>query len=98
IEASLINRGQRTQPHDHTWELPEVRHQPRMWVGRQTPAGAGDLLTDTIQLIFTQTTFQVGPSVDARRGVSLKEHLISGVTVASATEEMVVSDFVEAGS
>src|SRR5699024_4371029 len=98
IETSLIDRGQRTQPHDHTWELPEVRHRPRMRIRRQSPAGMRDLLTETIQLVFTQTTFQIGPSVDTRRGVSLKEHLISGVTVSSTTEEMVVADFVEAGS
>src|SRR5699024_11365475 len=98
IDASLIDRGQRPHPPDHTWQLPEVRHRPRMRIRRQSPAGMRDLLTETIQLVFTQTTFQIGPSVDTRRGVSLKEHLISGVTVSSTTEEMVVADFVEAGS
>src|SRR5699024_12340542 len=74
VEASLVNRGQRSQPHDHTGKLPEVRHPPRMWVGWQTPAGVGDLLTGTIHLLLTETTLQIGPSADTRRSASPKQH------------------------
>ena len=37
-EAGLVDRHQRPQAHRHRRELPEVRHQPRMRVGRKAKA------------------------------------------------------------
>jgi hypothetical protein len=44
IEARLVDRHDRAQAHRHGGELPEVRHQPRVRIGRQ-PA-ALDLLAE----------------------------------------------------
>ncbi len=45
-------------------ELPEVRHQFRVRVGRDTLAI--HFLTEVVQLLFGQTTFGEGTGIDTR--------------------------------
>ena len=58
-EPGLVDRHQRAQAHRHGRELPVVRHQPRMRVGRQ--AAAVDLLAELEQLLLGE------PALDEAR-------------------------------
>ena len=57
VEAGVVDRVDRTEAHRHRRVLPEVRHEPRMWVARQ-PAAA-DLHTEMVEVLFGETTFEV---------------------------------------
>ncbi|MNZ44219.1 hypothetical protein D3C78_618470 [compost metagenome] len=64
-EARLVDRIERTDTHGTGGKLPEVGHQPGVWIGAQTIAR--DLLTVAGQLLFTQSPFEKRPGIDARR-------------------------------
>ena len=63
-KARLVNRHQGAQAHGHGGELPELGHQLRVRVARQT--FAVHLLAEVEQLLFSQAAFQVGAGIDAR--------------------------------
>ena len=53
LEARLVNRSQQAQPHRPGRELPEIRHQRRVRIGRQTAADApGYLAPKVLELIL----------------------------------------------
>ena len=99
VEPRLVDRVDRAQAHGHGRELPEVRHQPRVRVGRQPAAVAavGQLLAEAVQLVLGQPAFQEGPRVDAGSRVALEEHLVTGLAVVLAVEEVVEPHLVQAG-
>src|ERR1019366_213104 len=68
-EAGLVDRHHRSQTHRHRRELPEVRHQPRMRIGRESVAA--DFLAKAAQLLLAQAPLEIGAPVDARGGVPL---------------------------
>ena len=92
-EASLIDGGDGAQTHGNGRELPEVRHQFRVRVGRN--ALAVHFLTEVVQLLFGQTTFGEGTGVDARGDVTLEVDQIATVLLAASAEEVVVADFID---
>ncbi len=87
----------RAEAHRYRGELPEVRHQPRVRVGRQPAAGVRELLPEPVELVLGQLALQEGAGVDARRRVPLEEHLVAGLAVVLAPEEVVEADLVQAG-
>ena len=94
-EAGLIDGHQRPQPHRDGGELPEVRHQPRMRIGRQ--AGAIDFLAEVEQLFLGQAAFQEGPGVDAGGGVALDVDQIAAVLVGGGVPEVLEAGVVQGG-
>ena len=97
VEACLVDRVQRREPHGDRGELPELRHQPRVGVRRQPLAGAVlDLLAEAVELVGAQPLHQVGAGVDAGGGVTLDEQLVAATGMVLAPEEVVVADLVEA--
>ena len=68
-EARLVNRHQRAQAHGYGGELPEIRQQMRVRVRRQ--AVAANFLAEIVQLVFAQTAFHEGTSINAGCGVAL---------------------------
>ena len=68
-EARLIDRLDRTEAHRDRRELPEIRHQPRVRVGRES--FAADLLTKLQELTFVDAALEKRARVDARRGSDL---------------------------
>ena len=60
--VSLIDGLDRPKAHGHRWELPVIRHQPGVGVGRQ--AFTVHLFPVFVQLIFVKTPFQVGAGVN----------------------------------
>ena len=92
-EARLIDRHQRPEAHRNRGKLPEVGHQPGMRIGRQ--ALAAHLLAEVQKLVFRQTPFEEGASVNARRAVALEIDEVAAVLVAGGVPEMHEAGVVE---
>ncbi|MDZ7653192.1 MAG: hypothetical protein U5L03_11920 [Burkholderiaceae bacterium] len=92
-EARLVDRHQRPEAHRHGRELPEVRHQPGMRVGRE--ALAVDLLAEVVQLLLADAALEEGARIDARRRVALDVEQVAAVVLAARVEEVVEADVVE---
>ena len=86
-EFSLVNSTNRTQTHRYGRELPEFRHQFRVRIGRE--AIAVNFLTEVIQLLLSQTTFQESTSVHARGDVALEVNQVAAILLVACTEEVV---------
>ena len=94
-EARLVDGHHRPQAHGHRRELPEVRHEPGVRIGRQ--ATAADFLAEAFELGLSQAPFQVGAGIDARRTVALHEDHVAGVRVRLTAPEVVEAHFVQRG-
>ena len=97
VEAGLVDRVQRTEPHRDRRETPEVRHQPRVRVARESAPWVAEFLTEAIELVFAQPAFQVRARVRAGGGVALPKDLIGTAWRVRSTEEVVHADFIERG-
>ena len=60
-------------------------------------ASAADFAAEAFEVLLGQTAFEERTRVDARRGMTLDEHLIAVAAVALAAEEVVEADLVERG-
>ncbi len=100
VEVGLVDGVERAEPHRDGRELPEIRHQSGVGVGRQA-ARAGvtalELAAEVFQLVLAQPPLHVGPGVDARGGVALEINLVAGLPVGLAPEEVVEADLIQAG-
>lgn len=88
-ETGLVDGHQRAQAHRHRGELPEIRHQLGVRIGRQ--ALAVDFLAEMVELVLGQAAFQVGAAVHARRGMALEVHQVAAVLFGLAVPEMVLA-------
>ncbi len=95
VHPRLVDGADRTEPHGDGRELPEVRHHPRVRIAGQTVRGLGALLAERVQVLVGEPVEEVGARVDARRGVSLEEHLVAAVAAVLAAEEVVEADVVQ---
>ena len=92
-EACLVDRLDRTQTHGYGRELPEVRHQPRVRVGRQ--ALTVDFLAEVVHLVFGDAAFHECAGVNAWRGVALEVDQVAAVFVGRGLEEVVEADVIQ---
>ena len=69
-DVGLVDGLQRPEPHGHRGKLPIVRHQPRVWIGRQS-LGAG-FTTKVIHLRLADAAFQKRSRVNTRGSMALK--------------------------
>ena len=97
VEPGLIDGIHRAQAHRHRRELPELRHQSRVRVGRQPTTGMAVLLAEAVKLVCGQPALEERPGVDAGGGVALDEHLVAAARVGLAAEEVVEADLIERG-
>ena len=81
VEARLVDRHDRAEAHRHRRELPEVRHQPRVRIGRKS-AALGELLAEVVQLLDRQPAFEERARVDAGRGVPLEVDQVAVAVLA----------------
>ncbi len=95
-EARLIDRHQRPEAHRHGGELPEVRHQPGVRIGRN--ALAVDLLAEVLQLLLGETPLDEGAGIDAGRRMALHEHEVAAVAFVRGVPEMHEAGVVEGRS
>ena len=92
-EARLHDCLQRAETHRHGRELPEVRHQPGMRIGRE--ALAADLLAEVPELLLGQASFEVGARIEAGARVALGEDHVAAVVLGGRTPEMIEADLVQ---
>ena len=96
-EARLIDRRDRAEPHRYRRELPEVRHQPGMRIGRQ-PGMIAQLMAEIFQMLFVQAAFEKRPAHKrpAKRGPGSTRNRPARLPPSGpwirAAEEMVVAD------
>ena len=96
VEPGLVDRVHRAQAHRHRRELPEVRHQPRVRVGRTARRrGATSSCRKPSSWSLGQPALEERPGVDAGGGVALDEDLVAAARVVLAAEEVVEADLVE---
>ena len=95
VEPRLVDGVERAEAHGDGRELPEVGHQPRVRVGRQPAAAVRLLLAEPVELGLGQPALEERPRVDAGRGVPLEEHLVAGLPVVLAAEEVVEPHLVQ---
>jgi len=89
-EARVMDCADRTDAHRARRELPEVGHQPRMRIRRQSVAA--DFLPIVRELRFGQAPLEKCARVDTGRRVRLKEDEIGAALVVAAVEEVVEAD------
>ncbi len=92
-EARLIDRHHRPQPHGDGRELPELRHEPRMRIGRQS--APAHFTAEAVQLVLAEPTLEVCTCVYAGGRVPLEKHHIAEVLRARGAPEMIETDFVK---
>ena len=95
VRPRLVDRRRRAQAHRDRRELPQVRREARVRVGRQAATRVGELLTETVELVLAEPTLEERAGIDARGGVTLEEDLVAPARVVLATEEVVEADLVE---
>ena len=91
--TGLVNRHHRAQTHRDRRELPEIRHQPWMWIRRQ--AVTADFAAKRPQLLLIEPSFEKSARVDAGRGMTLEKNHIAGIIVVRGTPEMIEADFIQ---
>ena len=89
-EARLVDREERPQPHRARGVLPEIRHEPRMRIGRKAPAPR--LAAVVVEVLLAEPALEKCARVDAGRGMGLE---IDEVALRAGAEEMVEADFEE---
>ncbi|RMP03941.1 hypothetical protein ALQ30_05663 [Pseudomonas syringae pv. persicae] len=92
-EARLVDRLDRAKAHRYSRELPEILHQPRVWVRRQ--AIAVDFLTEVVHLVFGDAAFEERTGINAWRCVTLEVDQVAAVLVGRGLEEVVEADVVQ---
>ena len=88
-ETGLVNGHQRAQAHRHRGELPEIRHQLGVRIGRQ--ALAVDFLAEMVELVLGQAALpgRRGRTCPARYGPEV--HQVAAVLFGLAMPEMVLA-------
>ena len=97
VVARLVQRGDRAESHADGGELPELGHQPRVRVARQTPRRAADLAAEVVEVVGLEAALEEGAGVDARGGVALEVDVVAGGAAVLAAEEVVEADLVQRG-
>ena len=92
-EARLVDRHQGPEAHRDRRELPVVRHQPGMGVGRE--ALAVDLLAEVQQLLFGEAALDEGAGVDAGGHVALDVDQVAAVVLRRGVPEVLEAGVVE---
>ena len=85
-KPGLIDRHQGAETHRDGRELPEVRHQPGMGIGRQTLSA--DLLAEVHQLIVAETALEIGAGVNAGRAMALEIDQVAAMRFVAGMPEM----------
>ncbi len=92
-DVCLVDCLQWAQPHRNRWELPVVRHQPGVRIGRQ--AISIHFLAKFVELFFGQAPFKERPGVNTRRGVALYIDQVTQLFLGCPTEEIVKTNVVK---
>ena len=97
VRHRLVDGVDRAEAHRDRRELPVLRHEPRVRVGRDAVGRLRLLLAEAVELVLGEASLEERAGVDAGRGVALDEDLVAAGRVVEAAEEVVEADFVERG-
>ncbi len=97
VEAGVVDGVERAEPHRHGGVLPEVGHQPRVRIARQSRPLAAELPTEVVEVGLVEATLEERPGVDPWGGVALDVDVVAGQAVLLAPEEVVEAHLVEGG-
>ena len=92
-EARLIDRHDRPEAHRDGGELPEIRHQPGVRVGRQ--AVPLNFLAEVEHPVLVEPAFEEGAGVEPGRGVALIVDQVAAMRVGRRMPEVHHADVVE---
>src|ERR1700733_14998863 len=95
-EPCVIDRLDRTQSHRHRGKLPEIGHQPRMRIGRQSSTWL-QLATEVLQLLLGYTALEIRAGINSRGGMALKINNVAVTVFGLGAEEVIEGDFGERG-
>jgi hypothetical protein len=96
VEASLVDGADRAEAHRDRREFPEVGHQTRVRIGRESVRRFRPLLAEPVEMLLREPTLEKRAGIDPRRGVALEVDLVSGARgEILATEEVVEADLVQ---
>ena len=95
IRLRLEDCVDRTEAHRHGRELPELGHEARVRIARESVRCPRFLLPKAIQLVFAEASFEEGAGVHSRGRVPLVENLVAATRVVLAAEKVVVSNLIE---
>ena len=88
--ARHVDRLDRAEAHRHGRELPEIRHQPGVRIGRH--ALAVDLAAEIVQLVLRQAPLEQRARIDAGRGMALEIDQVAAVALVRGVPEMILAD------
>ena len=94
-EAGVVDGVDRTEAHRHRRVLPEIGHEPGVWVARQSVAA--DLEPEVVEVGLVEPALHERPGVDTRCGVALEVNGVAGHAVFLTPEEPVEANLVERG-
>ena len=86
-ESGLVDRHQRPEAHRNRRKLPELRHQLRMRITRQTDTV--HFLAKMIELCLTQAALQIRSTIEPWCSMSLEINQITAMTVVGRMPEVV---------
>ncbi len=89
-EARLVDRLDRPESHRDGWELPEIRHQFRMWIGGD--ALAVDIAPEIQQLLFRQPALEKRARINAGCRVPLDVDQVAAEVRGRCAPEMIEAD------
>src|ERR1700728_2166527 len=95
-EPCVIDRLDRAQSHRHRGKLPEIGHQPRMRIGRQSSTWL-QLATEVLQLLLGYTALEIRAGINSRGGMALKINNVAVTVFGLGAEEVIEGDFVQRG-
>ncbi len=95
-EARLVDGVERTDAHADSGEAPEVGHEPRVGIARETGRVA-EFVAEVVEVILGEAAFEVGTGVDAGGGVTLEIDEVTGLVAVFCSEEVVEADFKQGG-
>src|SRR5262249_12781503 len=92
-EARLVDGADGAETHRHGRRLPEVRHEPWMWVARNSLAA--DFHAEGVELFQRQAAFEEGARIDARARMTLDVQQVTGMRRARRAPEMIEAHVVQ---
>ena len=95
-KTSLVDRHYRGEAHRNRRELPEVGHEPWVWVRCQATALC-ELSAEVVKFLRGQSARQICACVDAGGSVPLEVDQVAAAGMVRAAEEMIEPDLVECG-
>src|SRR4051812_18317858 len=92
----MINRLDRSKAHGNRGEFPELGHQPRMGIRRQSPARL-QFAAEVLQFLLGDAAFKISPRIDSGSSVSLEVDDVAIAIFGLGAKKVVEGNFIQSG-